>query len=193
MSLRMYAIWAKDWRVLVGLAFLGLIPPVVNMYYFTTLIIVSPPPPFVRCMNYVELSNLTVDIVLLLRDGTIYFLTLLILFVITLVADIHWIPEWFTIQLLIDTLSSILISRFFLNLREVYLSGYGTDGSSILPSQISTVRFASVFAGNLGAPLQDDFEETAGEEEERAYISDDPLVVGLFDESESILDPRHAE
>ncbi|KAH9939942.1 hypothetical protein B0H21DRAFT_755571 [Amylocystis lapponica] len=236
-SLRMYAIWAKDWRVLVGVAFLGLVPPIVNIYYYTTLKIVSTPPPFVGCGEYVELSTLASDIYtvpvayfncvfavasdaivliltwtktwairkefsrfkfvdvptfseLLLRDGT----TLFTLNVVNLVAIKY--QAFGSIPALTGVLSSILISRFLLNLREVYLSGHGTDGSTTLPSKISTARFASAFAGNLGAPLQDaafDSEETASEEEERAYISDDPLVVGLFDNSDLVLDLRHAE
>lgn len=82
-----------------------------------------------------------------------------------------------------------MISRFILNLRGVYL--YGTDSkastnSSLKLSDISTLQFADDMAGNLGAPLDDiltDVEErterAAGDEEEIAYVSNDPLTVGL--------------
>jgi len=95
---------------------------------------------------------------LLLRDGTLYFVILLALnamhmgfYLTNTFVDISWF---------IVPISSSLISRFLLNLRQVYhpskddqsrpsfvRSAYNTQ------SQMSDLRFASTFIGNMGAPL----------------------------------------
>jgi len=230
-SLRVYAIWEKDRRILGGVALLGLVPPAINIYYYTTLTIVSTPPPFVGCGEYVSLTATQSDIIayfnvifaivsdaivlvlvwlrtytimrdlskfgggpnlstLLLRDGTVYFVSLLVLNVVNLIA-IRF-QSFGSVPALTSVLSSTLISRFFLDLREVYLSGGGLDGSSSLPSKMSDPLFASA-AGNLGAPLVALFdpEERHGwideDEEETPRVSNDPLMVGLRIDSESIL------
>jgi len=124
---------------------------------------------------------------LIQRDGTIYFVTLLILNVINLVAVKF--QAFGSLPAITEVLNSILISRFILNLRGVYL--YGTDSkassnSSLKLSDISTLQFADDMAGNLGAPLDDILtdvdertERVAGDDEEIAYVSNDPLTVGL--------------
>ncbi|KAI0938404.1 hypothetical protein AcV5_000095 [Taiwanofungus camphoratus] len=49
-------------------------------------------------------------------------------------------------------MTSVLVSRFFLNLCEVYLSN-GDKGTSQSSSQISSMCFAQSVIGNMGAPL----------------------------------------
>ncbi|KAI0941874.1 hypothetical protein AcW1_009762 [Taiwanofungus camphoratus] len=231
-SLRMYAIWQKDRKILALVLFLGLVPAGVNMYYYTTLTIVSSPSPFTGCGEYVKLSMNVTDILgifncvfaifsdsvvlvltwlktykirrtfsklhmkgglveLLQRDGTIYFLALLILNVINVVA-IRASQAFGSIPALTEVLTSILISRFILNLRGVHISSSGTGSqlsSTAHLSRFSGVYFASNMAGNLGAPLGNSLtgadegtELTSEDEEEPALISDDPLMTGLLAE-----------
>lgn len=75
-------------------------------------------------------------------------------------------------------MTSILISRFLLNLRAVYTPGSGAD-SSIHLSRLSDIRFANTIVGNLGAPL--------GVEEEEESVSSRPpggdtLIVNISDD-----------
>jgi len=229
-SLRLYAIWEKDRRIMAVIALLGLVPPGINMFYYTTLTIVSTPPPFVGCGEYVSLTTEQSNIIayfnvvfaivsdavvlilvwlrtytimreiskfgdgphlstLLLRDGTIYFVSLLILNVVNLIA-IRF-QSFGSVPALTSVLSSILISRFFLDLREVYLSG-DPGSSTTLSSKMSEPCFATA-AGNLGAPLatlvdsEGRYDWTHDDEDEGPRISNDPLMVGLRSDSESIM------
>ncbi|KAH9949064.1 hypothetical protein B0H21DRAFT_730400 [Amylocystis lapponica] len=84
---------------------------------------------------------------LLLRDGTIYFAVLLILS--ALQAGLYMSGVFDQMALFTQVLTPILISRFFFNLRQVYLP---TDESTLRASQMSDLRFPSI-VGNLGAPL----------------------------------------
>lgn len=79
-------------------------------------------------------------------------------------------------------MTSVLISRFVLNLRGVYTPGGSTSGSQHL-SRFSDIRFANNVVGNLGAPLGFEEEEerdfssgSEGEDIRVAIISDDPLM-----------------
>ncbi|KAI0365794.1 hypothetical protein BV20DRAFT_1056178 [Pilatotrama ljubarskyi] len=90
---------------------------------------------------------------LLLRDGTLYFGTMLILNAVDLIvlrSDVIFNP----LPIFIDVFTCILISRFMLNLREVAgrASGSGLSTSEV-SSRISTVRFSPDIVGDLGAPL----------------------------------------
>ncbi len=80
------------------------------------------------------------------------------------------------------SITSILISRFIMNLRGVYTPGGSAAGSQQL-SRFSDIRFANSVVGNLGAPLGFEEEEERhvadkpeGEEIEVVHISDDPLM-----------------
>ncbi|KAI0928584.1 hypothetical protein AcW2_004547 [Taiwanofungus camphoratus] len=85
---------------------------------------------------------------LLLRDGTTYFG---VLFVINIIDIVLCVTQIFpNVSLFSEVFTSVLLCRFFLNLRQVYTSG---GDSQFLPSQMSDVRSASKFVGNLGAPL----------------------------------------
>ncbi|KAJ3476762.1 hypothetical protein NLI96_g10939 [Meripilus lineatus] len=123
---------------------------------------------------------------LLIRDGTIYFVLLLALNIICAIFDTLPLSTQFVeggatfVISFQDGLSSILISRFILDLREVYTS---KDQESNNP--MSSVRFASQLSGNIGAPLgeapgsrsDDDAIENIPEP---VYVSEDPLAEGLF-------------
>ncbi|KAK7676395.1 hypothetical protein QCA50_020658 [Cerrena zonata] len=104
-----------------------------------------------------QLNMKTVVTTLLIRDGTIYFCVLLLLhtvFFITLQFDLLLNP----LPLFIDVLTTILISRFMLNLRSVFVSASPTNGAISTTVRITTFsdpEFASRLdiVGNLGAPL----------------------------------------
>ncbi|KAH9916042.1 uncharacterized protein B0H18DRAFT_1124507 [Fomitopsis serialis] len=141
---------------------------------------------------------------LIQRDGTIYFLALLILNVVDLVAiknQVISLPTTLplityltpsktfgSLPALTEVLTSILISRFLLDLRSVYLSSRGMDSNkegSSTDSHLSSILFARhSVAGNLGAPLEamvynpeESYEQVAAEE--IAYVAADPLAMGL--------------
>ena len=81
------------------------------------------------------------------------------------------------------SLTSILLSRFILDLRSIYLAKGDTSSSA---NQVTSVRFASNIEENLGASLDISWatgEERDIDEEEDTNIvySDNPLAVGLID------------
>ncbi|OSX61290.1 hypothetical protein POSPLADRAFT_1182434 [Postia placenta MAD-698-R-SB12] len=215
-SLRTYAIWNKDWRIFGLVFFLGIVPCVVNIYYYTLLDIVSAPPPFLGCGEYVNLSPSAATIVsdsivliltwlktaeiqrsftganrkgnlvaLIQRDGTILILNVLNLVAIKFQA-------FGSLPAITEVLTSILISRFILNLRGIFLSPGGSNAttSTLRMSQMSSLHFASSIAGNLGAPLgdlvdaEDRIDDSSTARGEVAYVSDDPLAAGLHPEED---------
>ncbi|GJE93316.1 hypothetical protein PsYK624_094750 [Phanerochaete sordida] len=138
---------------------------------------------------------------MLCRDGTIYFLVLLVLTCLSMLS----IPDqsFNNVPALTDTLSSICLSRFMLNLRAIALSG-GPRGSMATDfKSLSGAGLAScAVVGNLGAPVasssrnsvpnvdeNDDYEDRGqakdGHDEdgaEFAHVSDDPLMTGISDD-----------
>ncbi|KAI0821839.1 hypothetical protein BC628DRAFT_1422262 [Trametes gibbosa] len=91
---------------------------------------------------------------LLLRDGTLYFGTMLMLNVVDLAvlqSDVLFNP----LPIFIDVFTCILISRFMLNLRQVAHRESGDAGSTseAFLSRLSTLRFSPDVVGDLGAPL----------------------------------------
>lgn len=76
------------------------------------------------------------------------------------------------------SISSILLSRFLLDLRSVYTPDTRSQNTSL-----SSVRFASQIVGNLGAPLEEESAwstNAADHVPEPITISDDPLAEGLI-------------
>jgi len=122
-------------------------------------------------------------VTMLLRDGTVYFAFLLILNIANLVAIEE--QAFGAIPAISDVVTSILISRFMLNLRGVYTTSDSDLTSSFHPSKFSDIRFVNTVVGNLGAPLNtsapvDDAE--AVEDESRSskiHFSSNPLMAGL--------------
>ncbi|KAJ3543333.1 hypothetical protein NM688_g5867 [Phlebia brevispora] len=110
---------------------------------------------------------------LLLRDGTLMFLFLSIFSILTQLPSTDVYLSSLTLPVV-----SIIVCRFLLRLRQVYLS----DGRSE-PGGTQSLTAPSILVGNLGAPLdfgtafhQDDVED---EFVDAVLISDDPLSVGL--------------
>ncbi|KAJ2972979.1 hypothetical protein NUW54_g12156 [Trametes sanguinea] len=93
---------------------------------------------------------------LILRDGTLYFGTLLALNVADLIV-LRTIVLFDPLPVFIDVFTCILISRFMLNLREVAEIGSGNPSSTFRTSEplsrMSTVHFAAYLVGDLGSPL----------------------------------------
>ncbi|KAL4248653.1 hypothetical protein ABKN59_006266 [Abortiporus biennis] len=119
----------------------------------------------------------------LIRDGTVYFLCLMVLNAATLVGIKTWTIGG--IPVLTEIITSVLTSRFMLNLRGVYLSDDDRP-NSFHPSKVSDLQFASTIVGNLGAPLaqiyDSNFEENNcyGDDMEHVeHESSEPLSVGL--------------
>ncbi|KAH9930174.1 hypothetical protein B0H21DRAFT_711987 [Amylocystis lapponica] len=81
----------------------------------------------------------------------------------------------------VPSFTPILVSRFMLDLREVYVSGH-TDEST--ESRQGTINFASNMLGNMGAPLDPCDSGQAlynmDAEREPPVVSSDPLMVGLI-------------
>ena len=83
-----------------------------------------------------------------------------------------------------SSVNSILLSRFLLDLRSVYQAD--TPALASLPV-VSSVRFASTLAGNIGAILGDawvtgrDRDEVDDDDDEQAQFSEYPFAVGLLD------------
>lgn len=79
-------------------------------------------------------------------------------------------------------LRAITVSHFIVNLRQVYLSE--SDNHAVGTLRMSTVRFATSIAGNLGAPLHttdasSSFDTPASLTRRGTYTSNNPLAVGL--------------
>ncbi|KAH9914436.1 uncharacterized protein B0H18DRAFT_1045453 [Fomitopsis serialis] len=234
-SLRMYAVWRKDCRILAGLLFIGLVPFGMNMFWYTRVNPAVAPPPLFGCVVFIHMSEDTVTTYVLqsilaftsfatgfdiLGDAIVLLLTCVkTIEVKRSCAAIRrqakdslraWAqerrPSYVSsiqrddLSLHMDDgmpdkcgvirLSSILVSRFLLNLHSVYLSA-GTNGqidSSAGDLRMSSVAFAAHnrITGNLGAPLDDilsDSEEryALDDVEETIYddVSADPLAAGL--------------
>ncbi|CDO71052.1 hypothetical protein BN946_scf184844.g56 [Trametes cinnabarina] len=99
-------------------------------------------------------SNATFS-TLILRDGTLYFGTMLALNVADLIvlrSNVLFDP----LPVFIDVFTCILISRFMLNLRQVSERGTGNLSTALSTDAMSpgsTVHFASNLVGDLGSPL----------------------------------------
>lgn len=121
---------------------------------------------------------------MLFRDGTVYFVFLLILNVVNLIAIKE--QAFGAIPALTDVITSILISRFMLNLRSVYTASDSDISSSFHPSKFSDIRFVNTIVGNLGAPLNTgaatDHSDPVDDEPDASRLvqcSSDPLAAGL--------------
>jgi len=105
----------------------------------------------------------------LCRDGTLHFLLLLVLNVLQMVL---WVTNTFTVtSVIISPISSIIISRFLLNIRRYHLSANTnpTDDStcslggegSVQPG-ITCTEYLSTFIGSMGASLNEGLWSTTG-------------------------------
>ncbi|KAI0337391.1 hypothetical protein BDW22DRAFT_1349194 [Trametopsis cervina] len=140
---------------------------------------------------------------LILRDGTTYFLTLLSFNILSLLSIRVEFPHKLTrvslqafnnVPAITDTLTSMLITRFILNLREDFMAAQDGSSSSLHPSNMSDLRFAARrstrLIGNLGAPVYvDDYNASLSEGEDdpltAVSVSNHPLHTGLLMRSQT--------
>ncbi|KAF9482963.1 hypothetical protein BDN70DRAFT_918751 [Pholiota conissans] len=140
---------------------------------------------------------------LLLRDGTIYFIALLVLSLgdmLVLIFDHvpqavvgynYWVVPYYT-----PVFRTIIICRFLLTLRSIFQAD---DEEDTEKSQIGSLRFASRVVGALGAPIEanpirfadgssarsnDDFYDD--DDEDDIVYSRDPMAAGLLSEGSSV-------
>lgn len=119
---------------------------------------------------------------LLNRDGTIYFLVLLLLNIASLVIDHTSLAAYNPMALYIDTASCILISRLLLHLRTYTV----TEEEDSTPIH-SKIHFASTtLLGNLGAPVENPLESSDSStlapslRVTRQQAIENPLSLGLI-------------
>ncbi|KAI0701126.1 hypothetical protein C8T65DRAFT_697124 [Cerioporus squamosus] len=122
---------------------------------------------------------------ILLRDGTIYFVIILLMNVLHLMFSIGAVFSKYAdisdISLLLEPTESILVSRFLMNLQEAnkrLLSGASLDSSTGGPEVTTTIRFDRVI-GPLGNSV---FSDTKGEEELDDFNSTGTLTEKRGDE-----------
>ncbi|KAI0919881.1 hypothetical protein AcW1_002980 [Taiwanofungus camphoratus] len=114
-------------------------------------------------------TNIKTSLVsLLLRDGTVYFVVLLVLNLLQVITEdvlkpvIKETADYLSI--FVPAIESILISRFMMNLRQVYhtsdddmpslhLSSWHASSHHQPQSQTQSLEFTSRFVGNMGASL----------------------------------------
>ncbi|KAH8103523.1 hypothetical protein BXZ70DRAFT_1055738 [Cristinia sonorae] len=115
----------------------------------------------------------------LIQNGTIYFVVLTALNIVTLVMDkVPTVGVYGGLYSYVGSaISANLSARFFLDLRMVYFQRADPN----FPTMASSVRFAGAsIIGNIGAPMS--FEDSAWvmsaglEAEERPVYSDDPIM-----------------
>lgn len=97
------------------------------------------------------------------------------------------------IEALFYRINSILLSRFLLDLRSVYQADVPAIGS--IPV-MSSVRFTSTIAGNMGATLDDAWATGRARddlEDKEPQYSQYPFAVGLLEDNEDLSEQSHRE
>ncbi|KAJ6544493.1 hypothetical protein B0H19DRAFT_1267754 [Mycena capillaripes] len=121
---------------------------------------------------------------LLLKNGTIYFIALLVLSLADMLVLIfdhvpefatrydYWVVPYYT-----PVFRTIIICRFLLMLRAVYYDESANSDGMVIDQPI---RFASRVIGPMGAPVDASrFDEDSDIEDEESVYAEDPLVAGL--------------
>ncbi|PIL23157.1 hypothetical protein GSI_14466 [Ganoderma sinense ZZ0214-1] len=208
-AIRVYALWNRDWRLLVVLLLAGLFPAATNLYFRSATAVFIAPSKFFTCQSvptataaatYKNLSIATrvVSIfvdglvvvftwikthrvyvltrklafrtnysALLLRDGTLYFLAVVILNVTAIVYVTNIGSN--LLNDIIVTLTSILMSRFLLNLRDQRAqnereSAIRTSSVEASSFALSTVRFQSNVSHSMAGSMIDDDDDEDGDD-----------------------------
>ncbi|KAI0641339.1 hypothetical protein C8Q79DRAFT_919363 [Trametes meyenii] len=183
---------------------LGIVSKVIGLAIDATVLILT----WIRTLGVKRESHRlglhTPLVTLLLRDGTVYFLTILLIQICGIISVSSFVL-WDVWPYFDQVFTVIFSCRFMLNLRRVYLTdgivrsgryrdGYGADdtlASNFARGDISGLRFTASAVGNLGAPLESkwawdrSFESDTGEtardwhEGPGEETASDPLFVGL--------------
>ncbi|EKM50963.1 uncharacterized protein PHACADRAFT_212866 [Phanerochaete carnosa HHB-10118-sp] len=110
----------------------------------------------------------------LLRDGTIYFLALLLVNVAEVLTH-H--PTFNPVSVLLTSMPPVLVNRFMLNLRQVHFKSSFQSYSAVIPSfhprhsETDYGTFTSII-GNIGEPLLHGYDEETEERTSPAFIID---------------------
>ncbi|KAI0746558.1 hypothetical protein C8Q80DRAFT_779020 [Daedaleopsis nitida] len=125
---------------------------------------------------------------LLLRDGTVYFLLLLVMNLAQIIFAAK-VPGTNWISFFTPPITSILITRFLLNLRQVAQKSGRSPSSKgvssiVISTQLPSMRFSTDYLGNLGAPLRTGY-DTASDDtnvwyEDKLQYVEEPLLAGLI-------------
>jgi len=121
---------------------------------------------------------------LLIRDGTLYYIVIQCLTITALALEMTPYLVWNMPAQAAPSVTAILISRLILNLRS-----YNRDAESENNRRLSSVNFANVFLGNIGASVsvdgQNDSDSDAEYNSNRQVnstvdeIVNNPLAIGL--------------
>ncbi|OSD07814.1 hypothetical protein PYCCODRAFT_1430008, partial [Trametes coccinea BRFM310] len=227
-TLRVYAVWSRNWRPALPVFLLALMTPVANLYMDITGTPIPAPRPSVGCAIQTNIApNVYSQIViaerttttaydalvliftfiktsqarraamslsrrpslvaLILRDGTMYFLLLVVMNIAQIVVAAEFPGNNF-VAFFISPLTSILISRFLLNLREVAQEPeqtyQDTTDTAIISTRFPSIHIPSSVLGNIGASLKSGFDaETAeGLYEEKISAVSEPSLTSLLGE-----------
>ncbi|KAH9937981.1 hypothetical protein B0H21DRAFT_53642 [Amylocystis lapponica] len=204
-AMRIYAIWNREWRPALVVLGLGLIYFGILMGVLSTERVFVIPSPLNGCgalevnkqsiqtqlysvLYTCEEAHIKTSIAtLILRDGTIISGIMLMLSLAIMVC--FTLAVFNPAAIFRHTISPMLLSRFMLSLREVYLSGSGTGSGtsrSVGSMQlVPSIAFASNIVGVMGAPLDhDELSDSfldADEDLQPPLVSDDPFAAGLWE------------
>ncbi|TCD64765.1 hypothetical protein EIP91_003656 [Steccherinum ochraceum] len=188
-TLRVWAIWNHSATLTIFVFITNLIIPCVNLYYCIkgrgmlfrrdeTELHQKCLQPLYRTTTFGPPKLTT----LLLRDGSLYFCSRVVLNTVALLLNIFLAGsrDSTTFIFIVDAVTTNLVTRFILDLRSIYQSP-DSMRSTIDPSNI---RFnVRSMAGNMGAPLNvaDStwFSGAADEVEETYEQADEPFCAGL--------------
>ncbi|EKM57485.1 uncharacterized protein PHACADRAFT_182024 [Phanerochaete carnosa HHB-10118-sp] len=140
----------------------GLFQPAYSIVFEASILVLT----WIRTAHAVRICSNTVVVtplgVLILRDGTIYFGAILALRVLNIITVNEQLTAYTA-----PRLTFILISRFMLNLRMVYLDGLRGRTPSFHLTSVSHAPFLSTsIIGNLGAPLDFIIDEFDADDDE---------------------------
>ncbi|KAI0669521.1 hypothetical protein C8Q78DRAFT_1080235 [Trametes maxima] len=184
-SLRVYAVWGRDWKPLMLVLPLTLVRPIGLVYESAFSIPTEFGSPYGCAYEQTLPDNVisnrgfciantfgiqkeglsaglrTPLATLLLRDGTAYFLVLLVIQLITIVSNQigHSLIIWLVWPYFDQVITVIFLSRFILDLRGLYFTGSGEhEETTSTALHMSDVKFnvkglSSQVVGNFGASL----------------------------------------
>ncbi|KAI0075156.1 hypothetical protein K474DRAFT_1676556 [Panus rudis PR-1116 ss-1] len=201
-SVRMWAICGRSWLLPLATFALCMVSPIISVYTHAIPITWSiiPTGPSAGCVgkSSIAVPRYTDDVNSQPGFPNIQsFLHFWILFIVNLASIIlAAIPNGVAgevheaasgLNYVVEALSSMVIARFILDLRAVYI----VDDESTLTGNIPHISIVR-FSGNAGAPLQDclSWDINAGdrslfEDSEHPVFSENPLGAGLLPEPES--------
>lgn len=140
-----------------------------------------------REMRALKLSSSVTTV--LLRDGTVYFLTLLIMNILLLVTfTASGLSEGGQIDTVLQVMPPVLVQRFMLNLRGLNRTADSTHASDRgLPSASVAFVVPSGFLGNIGEPLDHGEDGMDFSHERNDFLHEE---VELQDSPEEVLTDR---